>query len=1064
MPELENPYPVTVKIRPARVARDTGCAERCRHWAHVVGGGIGIVLLVALALVVLVAALPLLLLGGGGKLVWDLCFTTVYEHIYVRHLGWLHLKLMPSSAKMRWDFQELPGVIGEHGEDIRVFAIPYFTDNYAYLIVVDKKEKEKEKRQPLRGVIVDCGDAEKVLDGVICVSEDSFNCRPIDVVAILTTHHHWDHMLGNHEFPSLLHRHHASLEPGEQEFLPRAPVDFDVYSGAMDYVVGTTVDCEHGDVIEPCDGLLLEVIFAPCHTNGHLLFYLRCSEGAQWGGCLNASTAHAPEAEERTAESKEGKAPAHAASLAKPGVGFADSNPSPAPKDAPADVPLGRVPPEGAVYPLRPVVPGNGVLFSGDTLFYGGCGAVFEGGSFDMTRNHATILQKCSLQTLVYSGHEYSHHLMKEELTGARACGKMSSFFYAACHFYRVSHQTQGSHQVYPLVTVGELVPMNEEFRKVYDLGVLVLTAALHALPATALKDDAGPSSEGGAAHEWDATESSKDAVATAPGKEAARRDSATQDPAAQDGKPPGASIPTQTQQEGHHMAVPSPPQARRSSGNSHTYSEPEVPVQTPVPRASASSPLTAPERGVPVPSVNHSEPGTARASQVSLHDILSAQAGAEPGVARALALTEVALGELTAFDATRAEAFLGQHGGELSAVARAALQAHVLQMKMLQSYLPTSLLEQVRLAAGSELEPPLLNRAESPKQSMPATPCLSADETPLSMGLMRVAVDSPSTAHPTLSPGNVSTSQPLLAPQVLSPPGREDGEKDRVSRDIFPTSQADNPAEWKGLMGPGTMGIMMPHGDDDGKGRAPKKRWAACECGGVPESRRNQPLAKHLRSRTAAPGVWEEPISVLLTKDVRRIETKLASGEMSAAAASTKLQELRAAHAASAQHPAFGIYPQEGEAMHEVLQLALLVLGTNPTDCSMPAEPKTALAKLFAKCTCCSPPAADITVSYTRLSRVFSKLDMSMAFPTQRIIDALFEAAAGDDLARYVTRDAAADLRLPLRLLWGELGKGSDYTAPNTDTGRTLHHQKYENQFRGRVESCPICAPKASK
>eukprot|EP00421_Protoceratium_reticulatum_P001236 CAMPEP_0168363142 /NCGR_PEP_ID=MMETSP0228-20121227/3540_1 /TAXON_ID=133427 /ORGANISM="Protoceratium reticulatum, Strain CCCM 535 (=CCMP 1889)" /LENGTH=418 /DNA_ID=CAMNT_0008375863 /DNA_START=29 /DNA_END=1283 /DNA_ORIENTATION=+ len=57
------------------------------------------------------------------------------------------------------------------------------------------------------------------------------------------------------------------------------------------------------------------------------------------------------------------------------------------------------------------------VIFTGDCLFSGGCGAPFEGSNLDMEHCYATILQRCDLQkTSIFPGHEYTMMLLETEL------------------------------------------------------------------------------------------------------------------------------------------------------------------------------------------------------------------------------------------------------------------------------------------------------------------------------------------------------------------------------------------------------------------------------------------------------------------------------------------------------------------------------------------------------------------------------------------------------------------------------------------------------------------------
>ena len=64
-------------------------------------------------------------------------------------------------------------------------------------------------------------------------------------------------------------------------------------------------------------------------------------------------------------------------------------------------------------------VDGRDALFSGDTLFCGGCGAPFEGDARDVAANFRRIWHRCGGKCLLFPGHEYSEHLLYEYFGGA---------------------------------------------------------------------------------------------------------------------------------------------------------------------------------------------------------------------------------------------------------------------------------------------------------------------------------------------------------------------------------------------------------------------------------------------------------------------------------------------------------------------------------------------------------------------------------------------------------------------------------------------------------------------
>eukprot|EP00930_Biecheleria_cincta_P049150 TRINITY_DN34398_c0_g1_i1.p1 TRINITY_DN34398_c0_g1~~TRINITY_DN34398_c0_g1_i1.p1 ORF type:complete len:757 (+),score=130.54 TRINITY_DN34398_c0_g1_i1:262-2271(+) len=90
--------------------------------------------------------------------------------------------------------------------------------------------------------------------------------------------------------------------------------------------------------------------------------------------------------------------------------------------------------------------PGIDALFTGDTLFSGGCGAQFEGSKLDIEHCFATILESSMLskETLLFPGHEYTAMLMEQNLhesldspTVTKSPGRFMKFvsaFYVASH------------------------------------------------------------------------------------------------------------------------------------------------------------------------------------------------------------------------------------------------------------------------------------------------------------------------------------------------------------------------------------------------------------------------------------------------------------------------------------------------------------------------------------------------------------------------------------------------------------------------------------------------------
>ena len=173
---------------------------------------------------------------------------------------------------------------------MRIVPVPQLSDNYAYL-VIDSDSGDAG--------VVDCAEAGPVLAEV--------RQQGVRLVAVLATHHHFDHVGGNED---LLAAHPDLSIYGSADDAPRIP--------------GITNPVQDGDQLS-IGGLTARVILIPAHTSGHVAYH------------------------------------------------FAD----------------------------------HGAVFTGDTLFAGGCGRLFEGDAGQMM---ASLGKLASLpdETRVYCGHEYT--------------------------------------------------------------------------------------------------------------------------------------------------------------------------------------------------------------------------------------------------------------------------------------------------------------------------------------------------------------------------------------------------------------------------------------------------------------------------------------------------------------------------------------------------------------------------------------------------------------------------------------------------------------------------------
>lgn len=176
--------------------------------------------------------------------------------------------------------------------ELHVKILPALQDNYMYLII-DAATRE--------AAIVDPVDPESVISAV-----DKENCK---LTKVLTTHHHWDHAGGNEKLVKLF------------------PQPLEVYGG--DERIGALTNKVKQDDCFKIGALDVRCLFTPCHTTGHICYYVTAPSGER-------------------------------------------------------------------------------VVFTGDTLFQGGCGRFFEGTAEQM---YAALCQKLSAlpdDTKVFCGHEYT--------------------------------------------------------------------------------------------------------------------------------------------------------------------------------------------------------------------------------------------------------------------------------------------------------------------------------------------------------------------------------------------------------------------------------------------------------------------------------------------------------------------------------------------------------------------------------------------------------------------------------------------------------------------------------
>ncbi|MFD2367342.1 hydroxyacylglutathione hydrolase [Pseudoduganella sp. GCM10020061] len=127
-----------------------------------------------------------------------------------------------------------------------VLTIPAFHDNYLWLVHDGKN-----------AVAVDPGDAAAIAAAL--------DAHSLELTAILTTHHHADHVGGVRELARQW--------------------DVPVYAPLHDAVAGATVRLAEGDrVVLDRPAIAFRVLDVPGHTRGHIA-YVRETQGAHWVFC-----------------------------------------------------------------------------------------------------------------------------------------------------------------------------------------------------------------------------------------------------------------------------------------------------------------------------------------------------------------------------------------------------------------------------------------------------------------------------------------------------------------------------------------------------------------------------------------------------------------------------------------------------------------------------------------------------------------------------------------------------------------------------------------------------------
>jgi hypothetical protein len=207
------------------------------------------------------------------------------EFLYPLPVGrWLHFFLMGLSSKMK--FKDIDKNRGFHSRTVEqryevvqgrvyIHPLPQWIDNIGYLIVclpnpttVERIENSivsvDEGKDPILGLIIDCGETEAVVRAIELIQEFHYNQRPIRLKSILSTHKHHDHTGGNKGL--LKHSIGKHIQ--------------NVFGGAVENVPCCTDPLADGQLIhlpasesnDMNELVEIEAICVPAHTRGSLIY------------------------------------------------------------------------------------------------------------------------------------------------------------------------------------------------------------------------------------------------------------------------------------------------------------------------------------------------------------------------------------------------------------------------------------------------------------------------------------------------------------------------------------------------------------------------------------------------------------------------------------------------------------------------------------------------------------------------------------------------------------------------------------------------------------------------
>ncbi|CAE7336634.1 PNKD [Symbiodinium natans] len=411
-------------------SRPGRCTLGLRHAAGVLVAVLLLIYMLVLGLMLLLLYIPRLIL----RLLLQPAasyFGYIVEHAYTLRICKLHVKLSRAIQK-KWmrrpyhsRFSDIrTRLFPSDGGVCYVHAVPCLTDNFCYVLVYEGMGEDSAynaNRQGLPTTVVDPCDAAAVEEALEHIAERFYaTYGGLRLEAVLCTHKHWDHAGGNEELAARASKANHSAPDSATESESQDVTAVQLLHFAERLKVFGGLEDDVPGCTHPVQHLdQIEV--------GNLSFQALGAPGHTQGSVMF-------------------RLPCKAESSA------VDSDRLDA-------------------------------LFTGDTLFSGGCGANFEGSDLDMEHCFGTILETCdpSYATWLFPGHEYTCMLMENVLL--EACAKAAwhppGHFLAVCSaFYTAAHRRALRDRLptVPVLLDGERM-INPRFNTLREHARVLLTA-----------------------------------------------------------------------------------------------------------------------------------------------------------------------------------------------------------------------------------------------------------------------------------------------------------------------------------------------------------------------------------------------------------------------------------------------------------------------------------------------------------------------------------------------------------------------------------------------------------